>query len=513
MANKFYSIVFTFLSVYFVASAIQSLQWRMVHDAPIMLYVAFLIEHFHYVPYRDLFDMNMPGTYIINILIGRFFGYSDLGFRCIDLIYLAAILTATWFWMRKLGRKVAWSGTVLFGLSYLGYGPAMSMQREYLIILPIILALLVSSSFSRLNDVIKCSVVGFFFGIVATIKPHAAIAFPLLLIFQVLDIKERNNGKSLGVTRLFQIILSSVFGFMIPITAIFIYLLSVDAWTSFFDIVRNYWPLYTGLTSTHKTIFGLDRILYVVKGYRSLGGMSLWLAPSVIGVYVSLFHSNITSAQKRQIFLLIGLVLCYSIYPAFAGQFWSYHWLPYLFFILLLSSVCFVEQSGVKSRIQKLFPVGVMLLVIVLSIHPPLDIFKQPMGDSSRKSPKGGRVDEIASYLKANMEPEDRVQPLDWAVGGAVHAMLIAKARLATPFVYTFHFYHHISNTYIQHLRKRFIDSLRKSKPRFIVQINAGRPWITSVDTTGEFRELQQLLSSDYIVVSEGDGYVIYENR
>ncbi len=103
--------------------------------------------------------------------------------------------------------------------------------------------------------------------------------------------------------------------------------------------------------------------------------------------------------------------------------------------------------------------------------------------------PKDGRVDEIAAFLQSNFKPGDLVQPLDWT-GGAVHAMLIARAQLATRFVYDFHFYHHISSPYIQGLRGQFIESMKETRPRFVIQITADdKPWVSGPDTTREFRK------------------------
>ena len=61
--------------------AVMSLGWRLQHDSPIMLYIAYLIENLHYVPYKDIFDMNMPGTFMIHISAIKIFGPDDIGWR------------------------------------------------------------------------------------------------------------------------------------------------------------------------------------------------------------------------------------------------------------------------------------------------------------------------------------------------------------------------------------------------------------------------------------------------
>jgi len=122
------------------------------------------------------------------------------------------------------------------------------------------------------------------------------------------------------------------------------------------------------------------------------------------------------------------------------------------------------------------------------------------------------RSRKIGSYLKANLQTGDTVQPLD-NTGGAVNAMLLARARLATPFYQDFHFYHHISNPYITRLRELFIKKLTDIKPRFIIQVDTLKPWLSGYDTTREFKELEVLLGIYYIADFKGDGYIIYKMK
>jgi hypothetical protein len=204
----------------------------------------------------------------------------------------------------------------------------------------------------------------------------------------------------------------------------------------------------------------------------------------------------------------MGLAFCYSVYPVFAGQFWAYHWLPFLYFIVLLSSLCFVEHPKKTSPIKQLLPVVIVLLTVFIRVGPPQEFFTQIKGHPL-EAPKHGRVDEIAAYLKTRMAPGDKVQPLDWT-SGAVHAMLIAKAQIATPFVYDFHFYHHVSSAYIQNLREQFLESLKASKPRFVIQMTK-KSRVSGLDTTQTFEGLEHLLNTYYLITQRGNGYVIYE--
>ena len=503
--------ILVLMGIVLVTVAAFSLRWRMMHDAPPMLYLAYLIEHLHYVPYRDFFDVNTPGIYLVSVCIGLIFGYSDLGFRCADLIYLGAILSATWWWMKNIGAPVAWCGAALFGLIYLSHGPVASMQREYLLLLPVIIALILASSNRWKSEAMNGMAVGFFFGLAAALKPHAAIAFPLVLSWRITDHRRRHPGASYAVSRIPAIIGLSMLGFLLPALAIALWLFQKGALQSFFDIAVNYWPLYGQFTGYHEIVTGAPRAKYLLMNYARFGGYGLYGIPAAAGVLISFFSASLTSAQKRQVALLIGLAFAYSVYALLAGKFYTYHWLPFAYFMALLSSLCFVEQLEARDTARGRFPIVVFIITLCVLLRPPNIFFEQIQGRGPGP-PKGGRVDEIAAYLKAHMRPGDKVQPLDWT-GGAVHAMLIARAPLATPFSYDVLFYHHLSSGYIQKMRARFIESMTAAKPRFIIQVETDKPWVSGPDTSREFKELWLILDTAYHPVFGGAGYVIYERR
>ena len=125
-------------------------------------------------------------------------------------------------------------------------------------------------------------------------------------------------------------------------------------------------------------------------------------------------------------------------------------------------------------------------------------------------APKNGRVDEIAAFLRAaNLGPDDRVQPLDWTEG-ALHGMLNAKAVIASPYIYDYHFYHYVSNPFIQDIRRRHVELLRSNPPRFLIDVDDQlKP--SGIDTTDSFPELEAFVEENYRMALVGDNYRILE--
>ena len=158
------------------------------------------------------------------------------------------------------------------------------------------------------------------------------------------------------------------------------------------------------------------------------------------------------------------------------------------------------------------------MIVFYLQERFPKHSPRVPAGEgSTRNATLGarqgeGRVDEIAAFLNERLKPGEKVQPLDWT-GGAIHAMLLAKAEIATSFLYDYHFYHDISSPLIQGFRKKFLGEMESSKPRFIIEIVTDKPWVTGPDTTFEFPQLRSFLKGNYFVARQGDGYLIYESK
>jgi hypothetical protein len=375
----------------------------------------------------------------------------------------------------------------------------MSLQREYLILIPLLGAILISEIKNQDQKFWLSMASGFCFGLAATIKPHSLIGLVVILAFQYVE--NRNDY-------IRKILVPTLIGVLLPIIGFAIWLYIIGAHHAFFDIAVNYWPLYTHLNGQFETISGTARLIYLFQKMRTFAGLSLWVAAALIGSYVVLFVTSMNPLQKRQVSLLLFLALAYTIYPIFAGQFFTYHWLLYLFFIIQLSSLCLVKQPPELRQDQRLFPLFVLLFVIFTSL--PVRIFFTMLSSHSVDK-REERVNEISNFLKANVVNGDTVQPLDWT-GGTIHALLRSKTMIATPFIYDFHFYHNVSTGYIQQLRKRFIRDLQNSKPRFILQVtDEDKPWPSGFDTTRKFEELQSILAEHYKIVRKGDGYIIYE--
>jgi hypothetical protein len=498
------NILLALLAAFLIVQAGYSTQWPIAHDEAPLFYEAFLMRADGLVPYRDLFDFQMPGSFVAYSVLGVLSGFNAFHIRILDLLILAALLVITFLAMRRFGKIPALAAAILFGLKYMQGGPSMSLQREYLLLIFVALAVWISM---RDELTLKHRItLGILFGLAAVIKPHAAIGLIPILLFDISDIIHRLKltlvtSSPLGNAAAISI-LPAAAGFLIPVLAMIAWLGFTGALIPFATIAVNYWPLYSQVNGQMEVTAGAARMSLLLNQTLRLGGNALWLIPAAIGVYFN---------QNKKTYLLASLALCYAIYPAFSGQFFPYHYIPFIYFIILLASLS-IQTFDLRPLTFSPFILHLSSFILVLSLLLPSQTFirqikNKPIATST------DRAVEIANFLEKNLEAGDTVQPLDWT-GGTLLAMLETRAHIATPYVFDFYFYHHVSHAYIQSLRADFMTNLQIANPRFIIEVTAAdKPWVTGPDTSREFPELRAFLNENYSVAIHKDDYAIYERK
>jgi hypothetical protein len=490
------TIILILLAALLLAQAAFSLQWGITHDAAPLLYEAFLMQN-GAIPYKDFFDFQMPGAFIAYHLLGIVSGFGPLRLRLLDLLILAVILGVTFLAMRRFGKTTALAAPILFALNYLEGGPALALQREYLILIFLSLAIFIGMSDSW--DVRKRLLLGLLFGLSATIKPHASIGLIPFLLFDIGSLRQRPGVSLPDLAK--QSILPIAIGFLVPVTLIALWLALTNSLLPFTTIALNYWGLYSQINGEMAVTSQAERTAYLLNQVWRLGGGGWWIIPAGLGVYL---HRN------RQAYLLASLALVYAIYPALSGQFFPYHYIPFIYFIILLA-VLAIPTTPAITNYQLPITNFVLLAVILITIRPSQTFIRQIEGKAIATSTD--RAAQISKFLEKNLEAGDKVQPLDWT-GGTLLAMLENRAPIATSYVFDFYFYHHVSHPYIQSLRNDFMIQLQGAEPRFIIEVVAiDKPWISGEDTSREFPALRAFLDERYSVTMEREDYIIYERR
>jgi len=506
-------LLLTLLAILFLLQLESSLGWQLQHDSAFLSYVAYLINEHGFVLYRDIFEPNMPGIYLLYMAIGKMFGYqSDFAFRMVDVAWLTAILTVTWFIMKPVGKVVAFASCLLFGIVYLEAGPIINFQRDVIAILPVAIALLLATR-RRHNQSANFIhfLLGVFFAFAALLKPHMAIGLPAMILYICLRGTKESKSvktfiKSCIIGGLFALV-----GFLSILILPFLWLWQIGALESFWTIFSSYLPLYVQISGDLQVRETFHHIQFILKSYINFGGFDFLFITSLFGVYVIL--TNTMSAMlKKQAILLFSLIILYSLSAALSGKLWTYHWMPYIYFASLCTAMLLFSPPAFKNVYHPLIiPLFIFIVVMMTTVRSPQIVVQQLFSDQQPAPLMGGRVDEIAMYLNEHLSPTDKVQPLDW-ITGAAYGMLISKAVPATPYLIDFPFYHHVSNDYIKHLRRDFIEKLKQAMPTFMIEVHA-KHRMSGLNVTYEFPELREFIKQHYKKDYTGNGFDIFRRN
>jgi hypothetical protein len=159
-----------------------SWRWPLVGDSALIHYIGFLIQR-GWAPYRQLVDMNMPGSYLIEIAAMHLFGMGALAWRLFDFTLLG-IATAAFFLLtanlggpsfpassERVGSLAALFASSLFILIHGRDGLSEGGQRD----LTMAVCLLAATAFLflavRKRKLWPAAAFGLLSGIASTIKP------------------------------------------------------------------------------------------------------------------------------------------------------------------------------------------------------------------------------------------------------------------------------------------------------------------------------------------------------
>ena len=478
------------------AVAALSLSWQPAHDAPVVLYPAHLAWTGQKIPYSGLFDFNFPATYLIYGLLGQITNLVPIRIQLADVVLLGigAVLIAGTY--PRSFRTAAVAGYSAFVCLYLSWYSEYGLQREFFgVLLTTGACLLASHKKSWLWIGLLC-------GIAILIKPSMALAYLWILVWQCNDEGSwRKFGPQLPLW---------LAGALVPVVVATVWLKTLGALGAFISIGRNYTPLYMTMNGSHQVISGFGRLTYDFHHLINPDGDVKWVGLTMI-VVVALVWKQLDSivGLKRIVLLFSGVTFSFYLYPAFSGQFWRYHYLPFWVFCSVTLSVGLLPLLKRTNRWAPSYgTVGASCFVFAYFSFGALQTFRR-----SSLLPTQKVAAQVEAYLSTRLKPSDTVQPLDWT-GGTVEGMMRAHARLATSFIYDFPFYHSVSSSYIRSLRLRFISELDVARPQFILErLGEDKPWPTGPDTTRSFPELRNFLSENYEIDAASKDFNIWKRK
>ncbi len=241
-----------------------SWRWPLVGDASLMHYMGWLIER-GWAPYRDFGDMNMPGSYLIELAAMHLFGMGDLAWRLFDFTLMGAA-AASFFVITRRTRAGAPSMTVssswvgpedgwlaglfaacLFILVHGRDGLAEGGQRD----LTMAVCLIVATAFLfvaiRRDWPWAAAAFGLFSGVALTIKPTALPLTVAQLLLAVYVLRGSGTQGESPNRRWLRHAAAAILGYHIAPGVALIFLLRERALAAFFANLHGLVLYYSGL--------------------------------------------------------------------------------------------------------------------------------------------------------------------------------------------------------------------------------------------------------------------------
>jgi hypothetical protein len=459
-----------------------SRRWPLVHDAPLMHYIAWRIGE-GAVPYRDLFDMNFPGVYLLHVLLLRTLGAGDVAWRVFDLGWLAVTAVTIAAVVRPWGRLAAGAGAALFALYHLAGGAWQAGQRDVLLCPFLLGGALGVARWLESGRPGALALGGLALGASLTIKPHAVVLAVALgaLVAAAAWRAGRGVAAPLG---------AFAAGLAVAPLAVVGWLAVAGALPAWRTIVVDYLvPLYSRLGRTEPW-----------QVYRAW----VWW-PLATGALLSA-AAALAAGRFGPRHVAAGLGALYgALHFVGQGKGWEYHLHPLAAFAVVLLA------AGLEPALaQPRRPAALALLASALLAGVLLADKAAAVGGAGWERAKAARAARLAAELAPRLGPGDTVQVLDTTAGG-VHALLRLRVRQPTRFLYDFHFLHDPGHPTIEALRAELVRGLDARPPALIVVFEEGWP-AGGYERFAAFPELTARLAR-YDLVQAGPGYRIHAQR
>ncbi len=421
--------------------------WPFVGDAALMHYVVFLMRH-GFAPYRDIVDINMPGTYFVSWAVSHIYGSSALGFRIFDLslcaIAAAAMIAIAWPFDWLAGAYAA----VLLMLLHGRDGVAQSGERDLVMAILLLMAYAFLFHALRKNAPWAMFLFGLCAGAAATIKPTALPFAPVLILLACMTLKHRGLPFA---AHLF----SGVIGFVVPIAAAFGFLLRKHSLQAFIAIFEGLIPYHASLN------------------HRPLGYL-LNHSFSPLAVLLAIWGILLVTERRRVGFeraaLLLGVLFGLLSYIA-QGKGYPYHRYPLIAFLLVLMEIDFwtaLRRPGAPRAL------GIAGLALGILLIVPVSLWKISHYDWQNQ--------EYTTMIEADLDAlggpklSGRVQCMD-TFAGCIAALDQMQLVQDTGFLYDCYFYAPERSTpaadaVVNKMRGRFWKALQGHAPEVFVISN-----------------------------------------
>lgn len=429
-------------------------RWPLVGDASIIQYVAFLMGH-GFAPYRQIVEMNFPGSYLVQWLEMHTLGGGAVAWRVFDFLLLALTGCAAVLIARPYGWFAGFAAGALFALIHGQDGVALSGERDLIVTVLfawayalLFIALHCHNDTHRKRRLVLIFVALMACGVSATMKPVALPAGPILLALAALRLRyEKRPFRG-------TLLVGSI-GFLAPIAAVAIYLERIGAMGAFFSTMAGLARYYSGL---------YDKPFSFLLSHSAapIGPLAvLWILLAIL-----------RRQWNWEKWMLAGGAAYGLAYYLVQARGFPYYRYPLLFFLLLGIAIDF------EAILRK--PPYRRAVVVAAAAGSAFALFFIAPRSALKAASYDGTNQEFITMLSSDLERigdgklTSQVQCFD-TTAGCINTLYRMRVVQATGFLYDCYAYAPRGTAMmamVNRYRSRFRTELETSSPRILVVTN-----------------------------------------
>jgi hypothetical protein len=482
-----------------------SLRWPMVNDAPILNYIGWRITQGD-VPYRDMFDVNMPGAYLFHALVALLPFDWDLSTAVANVVAVGIAAGLCWILAARVSGRVAGAFAaalcIILCLSQSAWGV---IQRDFIMTIPVLGALVIGTApgTTRLRHE---WIAGVCFGLASTIKPQTLVIAVAYWSAVFLHRSHRLEAGPRVVIR-FVVMGSGIIAAWIPIL---VWLGSTGGLTEFLGTIlpfnaRIYSQFNASVILDSRA--GLFDTLVLPDLLKATGDRVLRLVVIAAAAYYVFFDRTSFVRLATSLAAVAGAALFFLQLKG-----WPYHLFPGL----ILGSAVLGDLLGDRGQgtqrstfLLKAVIIGATMLTLYWAVH----WLRPSVLDSELKIV---RTRKVVDTLRPLVQAGQTVQIFDTAEGG-LDVLLRLGLKLPTSMVYDFPLYLPMLGSSFDvepagRVRQRFVTELVQARPDYLLVYRYGFPRggyerLDSIDALGRF------VRDTYEIVADEPTYRILRRR
>lgn len=449
----------------------KSIRWQVMWDQSIMHYVNFLMDHGK-APYRDIIDINTPGSYMIEGWAMHSFGGGDIAWRFYDFFLLGSMTTA----LIVISLPYDWFAGLFSGVLFLLLhgvdGPVDAGQREEVMTILIIVSYALLFSAMRRRLPLLMLPFGFVIGLAASLKPTVVPLGIILLIMMAFVLRK----KTINIKPYLGYALFGLFAVLL-INVHFLYRFHVFG--DFIATAKRLVPYYASVGNASFALL-----------LRHLFGklLSILLVATLLLTMLNRSREEWENWERAALWLgvVFGMLSYFS-----QGKTFEHH--AYLFdaFVFFCFALEAVKAMGTKGWVRGLGLASVAMGVFVLVPRYTSTI--------ARISPKNEQPDALKRDLirLGGSQLQNQVQCLD-LVDGCISTLYRLRLLPYTGFMGDYMLFGPIGSPPFAYYRNILWDDLHKSPPKVIVLTNMWLSEPFSFEKINQWPQLGAFLNSAY---------------